>query len=122
MLWVPWFLFLTFLHYILGELSSESTWLQQTVNSSLTKECQNGDSTKPDSTPRSLPNTWMKISSVTLCEENIMFWEVSGIGSEVIGLLWNLSILEHSTGLFFLGLFLSLIVLLFSSPLGHSCV
>ena len=41
----------------LGELRSESTWLQQTVNSSLTKECQNGDSTKPDSTPRSLPNT-----------------------------------------------------------------
>ena len=25
--------------------------------------------------------------SVTLCEENIMFWEVSGIGSKVIGLL-----------------------------------
>ena len=41
----------------LGELSSESAWLQQTVNSSLTKERQNGDSTKPDSTPRSLPNT-----------------------------------------------------------------
>ena len=40
-----------------GELSSGSTWLQQSVNSSLTKECQNGDSTKPDSTPRSLPNT-----------------------------------------------------------------
>ena len=29
----------------------------QTVNPSLTNECQNGDSTKPDSTPRSLPNT-----------------------------------------------------------------
>ena len=28
-----------------------------TVNSSLTKECQNGDSTKPDSTPKSLLNT-----------------------------------------------------------------
>ena len=41
----------------LGELSSESTWLQQTVHSSLTKKFQNGDSTKPDSTPRSLPNT-----------------------------------------------------------------
>ena len=58
---------------------------------------------------------------VTLCEENIMFWEVSGIGSEVIGLLWNLSFLEYSTGLFFLGLLLSFIVRLFSSPLGHSC-
>ena len=59
--------------------------------------------------------------SVTMCEENIMFWEVSGIGSEVIGLLWSLSFLEYSTGLFFLGLFLSFIVLSFSSPLGHSC-
>ena len=39
-----------------------------------------------------------------------MFWEVSGIGTEVIGLLWNLPFLEYSTGLFFLGLFLSLIV------------
>ena len=27
------------------------------MNSSLTKECQNGDSTQPDSTPKSLPNT-----------------------------------------------------------------
>ena len=26
---------------------------------------------------------------MTWGEENIMFWEVSGIGSEVIGLLWN---------------------------------
>ena len=60
--------------------------------------------------------------SVISCEENIMFWEVSGIGSsEVIGLLWNLSFLEYSTRLFFLGLFLSFIVLLFSSPRGHSC-
>ena len=49
-----------------------------------------------------------------------MFWEVSGIDSEVIGLLWNLSFLEYSIGLFFLGLFLAFIVLLFSSPLGHS--
>ena len=29
--------------------------------------------------------------SVILCEENIMFWEVSGIGSKFIGPLWNLS-------------------------------
>ena len=50
-----------------------------------------------------------------------MFWEVFGIGSEIIELLWNLSFLEYSTGLFFLGLFLSFIVFLFSSPLGHSC-
>ena len=48
-----------------------------------------------------------------------MFWEVSGIGSEVIALLWNLSFLEYSTGLLFLGLFLSFIVLLFFSPLGR---
>ena len=47
---------------------------------------------------------------MTLCEENIMFWEVSGIVTEVIGLLWNLPFLEYSTGLFFLGLFISLIV------------
>ena len=39
-----------------------------------------------------------------------MFWEVFGIGTEVIGLLWNLQFLEYFTGLFFLGLFLSLIV------------
>ena len=57
---------------------------------------------------------------MTLCEENIMFWEVSGTGAEVIVLLWNLSFLEYSTGLFFLGLFISFVVLLFSSPLGHS--
>ena len=51
-----------------------------------------------------------------------MFWEVSGIDAEVIGLvLWNVSFFEYSTGLFFLGLFISYIVLLFSSPLGHSC-
>ena len=48
--------------------------------------------------------------SVTLCEENIMFWEVSGIGTEAIGPLWNLPFLEYSTGSFFLGLFLSFIV------------
>ena len=36
--------------------------------------------------------------SVTLCEEKIMLWEVSGIGTEVIGLLWNLPFLEYSTG------------------------
>ena len=39
-----------------------------------------------------------------------MFWEVSGIGTEVIGLLWNLPFLEYSTGLFFLGIIISLIV------------
>ena len=50
-----------------------------------------------------------------------MSWEVSGIGSEVIGLLWNLSFLEYSTGLFFLGLSLSLIVLPFYFSLVHSC-
>ena len=47
---------------------------------------------------------------MTLCEENIMFWEVSGIGTEVIVLLWNLPCSEYSTGLFFLGLFISFIV------------
>ena len=47
---------------------------------------------------------------MTLCEKNIMFWEVSGIGTEVIGLLRNLPFLEYSTGLLFLGLFLSFIV------------
>ena len=40
MLWVPWFRSLTFLRTFLGKLSSESTWLQQTVSSSLTKECK----------------------------------------------------------------------------------
>ena len=50
-----------------------------------------------------------------------MFWEVSGIGSEVIGLLWNMSYLEYSTGLLFLGLFLSFIVLLLFFSFGHSC-
>ena len=50
-----------------------------------------------------------------------MFWEVSGIGSEIIGVLWNLSFSEYSTWLFFLGLFLSVIVFVFFSPLGHSC-
>ena len=51
-----------------------------------------------------------------------MFWEGSGIDSEVIGLMWNMSFFEYSTGLFFLGLFISFIVLFFSSPLGHSCL
>ena len=41
--------------------------------------------------------------SVTSCEENIMFWEVSGIGTKVIGLLWNLPFLGYSfSGYFFL--------------------
>ena len=48
--------------------------------------------------------------SATLCEKNKMFREVSGNGTEVIGLLWNLPFLEYSTGLLFLGLFVSLIV------------
>ena len=39
-----------------------------------------------------------------------MLWEVSGIDTEVIGLLWNLPFLEYSTGLFFPGSFLSFIV------------
>ena len=30
--------------------------------------------------------------SATLCEENIMFWEVSGIGTEVIGLFVEFAI------------------------------
>ena len=59
---------------------------------------------------------------MTLSGENIMFWEVSGIGSEIIGLLRNLSFLEYSTGLFFVGLFISFIVFLVSSRLGHSCL
>ena len=50
-----------------------------------------------------------------------MFWEVFGIGSEVIGLLWNLSFLEYFTRLFFLGSSLSLFVLPFYFSLGHSC-
>ena len=56
------------------------------------------------------PCSCVQSISATLCEENIMFWEVSGIGTEVIGLLWNLPFLEYLTGLFFLGLFLPLIV------------
>ena len=32
----------------------------------------------------------------------MMFWEASGIGSEVIGSLWNLSVLECTTGSFVL--------------------
>ena len=64
---------------------------------------------------------------MTSCEENIMFWEVSGIGTEVIGLLWNLPFLEYSTGLFFLGLFLPFVVpsgslLFFCSCLSDSAL
>ena len=59
--------------------------------------------------------------SVIFCEENIMFWEFSRIGTEVIGLLWNLPFLEYSTGLFFLGLFLSFIVPSWSLLLSVSC-
>ena len=59
--------------------------------------------------------------SVTLCEENVMFWEVSGIGTEVIGLLWTLPFLEYSTGLFFLGLFISFIVPSWSLLFSVSC-
>ena len=59
---------------------------------------------------------------MTLSGENIMFLEVSGIGFEIIGLLRNLSFLEYSTGFFFVGLFISFIVFLFSSRLGHSCL
>ena len=58
---------------------------------------------------------------MTLCEENIMFWEVSGIGTEVIGLLWNLPFLEYSTGLFCLGLFLSFVVPSWSLLFSVSC-
>ena len=60
--------------------------------------------------------------SVTLCEGNIMFWEVFGIGTEVIGLLWNLPFLKYSTGLLFLGLFISFIVLPWSLLLSVSCL
>ena len=56
-----------------------------------------------------------------LCEENIMFWEVSGTGTEVIGLLWNLPFLEYSARLFFLGLFISFIVPSWSLLLSVSC-
>ena len=45
-----------------------------------------------------------------------MLWEVSGIGSEVIGPLWNLSIWEYTTGSFFLGLFISFILLYLFFP------
>ena len=60
--------------------------------------------------------------SLTLCEENIMFWEVSGIGTEVIGHLWNLPFLEYSTGLLFLVLFISFIVPPWSLLLSVSCL
>ena len=58
---------------------------------------------------------------MTLCEENVIFWEVSGIGTEVIGLLWNLPFLKYSTGLFFLGLFLPFIVPSWSLSISASC-
>ena len=50
-----------------------------------------------------------------------MFWEVSGIGTEVIGLLRNLPCLECPTGLFFLGIFLSFIVPSWSPLFYVSC-
>ena len=50
-----------------------------------------------------------------------MFWEASGIGTEVIGRLWNLPSLEYSTTLFFLELFLSFIVPSWSLLLSDSC-
>ena len=49
--------------------------------------------------------------SVTLREKNMMFWEVSGIGSEAIGPLWN-----------FLGIFVSIILLSLFSLLGVTLV
>ena len=55
--------------------------------------------------------------SVTLCEENIMFWEVSGIGTEVIGLLWNLPFWNTPPGYSFSGYFFPSLY-----PLGHSCL
>ena len=50
-----------------------------------------------------------------------MFWEVSGIGTEVIGLLWNLPFLEYSTELFFLRLFISFVVPSWSFLFSVSC-
>ena len=50
-----------------------------------------------------------------------MFWEVSGVGTEVIGLLWNLPFLEYSTGSFLLGLFISFIVPSWSLLFSVSC-
>ena len=58
---------------------------------------------------------------VTLCEKNTMFWEVSGMGKEATGLLWNLPFLEYSTGLFFLGLFFSFIIPSWSLLFSVSC-
>ena len=59
---------------------------------------------------------------MTLCEENIMFSEVPGIGTEFIGLLWNLPFLEYSNGLLFLGLFICFIVPPWSLLLSVSCL
>ena len=43
---------------------------------------------------------------VTLCEENITFWEVSGIGTEVIGLFVEFGIFGvNSPGYSFSGYF-----------------
>ena len=50
-----------------------------------------------------------------------MFWKVSGIGTEVIGLLWNFPFLEYSTGLFFLGVFISFVVPSWSLLFYVSC-
>ena len=64
------------------------------------------------------PSLCVQDISVTLCEENIMFWEVSGIGTEVIGFLscgichvWNTPPGYSFSGYFFLSLY----------PLGHPC-
>ena len=43
-----------------------------------------------------------------------MFWEVSKIGSEVTGLFW-IFVFKYFTGLFVLGLFLSLVTLVSDS-------
>ena len=48
-----------------------------------------------------------------------MSWEVSGIGTEVIGLLW--SFLECFTGLLFLELFIPFIVPSWSLLFSVSC-
>ena len=40
---------------------------------------------------------------MTLCEEKIIFWEVSRIGSEVTGLFWNLFFFNTPPGYSFSG-------------------
>ena len=64
------------------------------------------------------PSSCVQDISVTLFEENIMFWEVSGIGTEVIVFLscgichvWNTPPGYSFSGCFFPSLY----------PLGHSC-